>query len=105
MIRCNTKMYCRRNLEHHEVPYGEALKSEFEMEEQRMKTFQGGALSALDVEEGELALEVLVGVLRVRDPRGVPPLGAVRVVHHLAQAEHLLAEPAWSGAGSHLVVS
>ena len=59
---------------------------EFEMEEQRMATFQGGALSALDVEECELALEVLVGVLRVRDPRGVPPLGAVRIVHHLAQA-------------------
>ena len=59
-----------------------------------MDTFQGGALPALDVEECELALDVLVGVLRVRDPRGVPPLGAVRVVHHLAQAEHLLAEPA-----------
>ena len=58
-----------------------------------MTTFQCGALSALDVEERELALEVLVGVLRVRDPRGVPALGAVRVVDHLAQAEHLLAEP------------
>ena len=58
-----------------------------------MTTFQSGALSALDVEEGELALEVLVGVLRVRHPRRVPPLRPVRVIHHLTQAEHVLAEP------------
>ena len=58
-----------------------------------MTTFQRGALSALDVEECELALEVLVGVLRVRHPRRVPTLRPVSVVHNLTQAEHVLPEP------------